>query len=162
MVPNIYLMWNTLLFLPSHFLSILFWFWPVCIVLKYFFLWKHYSYEKFLLPMCAFHFFFLLWFVNAGPNQHYNSSAGPMAAPTRSNCALRAKQEHREPSPICCSTEGMVVGSRRHGFAALWARSTKNVKKPERQMCEPCRIARFKTFAKQNRNLFSFSPTFDS
>ena len=107
-------------------------------------------------------FFFLLWFVNAGPNQYYNSSAGPMAAPTRSNCALRAKQEHREPSPICCSTEGMVVGSRRHGFAALWARSTKNVKKPERQMCEPCRIARFKTFAKQNRNLFSFSPTFDS
>ena len=45
----------------------------------------------------------------------YHRSAGP----TRSNCALRAKQEHREPSPICCSTEGMVVGSRRHGVAAM-------------------------------------------
>ena len=31
---------------------------------------------------------------------------GRRAAPTRSNCALRAKQEHREPSPICIARLG--------------------------------------------------------
>ena len=34
------------------------------------------------------------------------------------------------------------------------ARSTKNVKKPQRQMCGLCRKAWFKIFAKQNRNIF--------
>ena len=40
---------------------------------------------------------------------------------------------------------------------ALWARATKNVKKPQSQMCESC----FDT-VKQNRNIFDFSQTYDS
>ena len=47
-------------------------------------------------------------------------------------------------------------------YGATWARSTKNVKKPQSQMCESCRKAWFKIFAKQNRNIFGFSHTFDS
>ena len=46
--------------------------------------------------------------------------------------------------------------------ATPWVRSTKNVKKPHRQMCGPWRKAWFKIFAKQNRNIFGFSHTFDS
>jgi hypothetical protein len=44
--------------------------------------------------------------------------------------------------------------------AAPWARTTKNVRKPQNQMCESCRKAWFKIFVKQNRNIFGFSNTF--
>ena len=46
--------------------------------------------------------------------------------------------------------------------ATPWVRATKNVKKPQNQMCESCRKAWFKIFVKQNRNIFGFSHTFDS
>ena len=93
------------------------------IVLKYCFLWKYYLDETFLLPilMCITFFFLpLIWnyWSQLILQLFRRTYGGRRAAPTRSNCALRAKQEHREPSPICCSTEGMVVGSHRHGFAA--------------------------------------------
>ena len=45
-----------------------------------------------------------------------------------------------------------------HG--APWDISTKNVKKLQSQMCESCRKAWFKTFAKQNRNIIGFTHTF--
>ena len=47
-------------------------------------------------------------------------------------------------------------------YAAPWARATKNVKKPQSQMCESCKKAWFNIFVKQNRSIFGFSHTFDS
>ena len=50
----------------------------------------------------------------------------------------------------------------RRGSGALWAKATKNVKKPQSQTFESCRKAWFKIFVKQNRFIFCFNHTFDS
>ena len=58
--------------------------------------------------------------------------------------------------PPCCKGRVIMLRHLPEHSATPWARSTKNVKKPQRQMCRPWRKAWFKIFAKQNKKHFWF------